>query len=194
MVAVPSVLFVLLFLVIHLLDRSFLLQPMSLSRDGRHAALGYLLFTSLVLVACGQCLMFWIARRYIEFVILLMATGLLIFVAVTPSQDSTHIVASLVLLGFIFLFYAVRLYLADSFWFFVHLMSPIGLAALAAIKPSYGLVQKCVILYAVLLINIDCWCMLGTLWFPRKEEPVQKKRIKQKRRRKKSQPRPGNEM
>ncbi len=165
---------------------------MSLSRDGKHATLGYILFATLTMVGLGQCLMYWIARRKIEFVVQLVALGMLIFVAVTPSRDSDHTVASLILLVFIFVFYAIRLYFASSIWFFAHLMAPVALAALAAVKQSYGLVQKSVILYSVLLINIDCWCMLGTLWFPRREKPVRRKRFSYKLSRKKNQPRPGS--
>ena len=119
--------------------------------------------------------------------------ALLVFVALTPSQNGDHTVASLLLLGLIYIFYAVRLYLASSLWFFAHLFAPILLAWIALTKQSYGIVQKTVILYSVLTINLDCWCVLGTVWFPRLQEksPRGTKRYRYKLEMKPGSKRPG---
>ena len=191
MVIVPTVLFLLMFVVIHLLDPTFIGKPLSMSRDGGYATLGYVIFGLLACIGAGQCGMYWIARRFIEFAVLLLAVGLLVFVAVTPSQNGDHTCASLLLLGFIYLFYAVRLYLSSSIWFFAHLLAPILIVALAAVKQNYGIVQKAVILYSVLTINLDCWCVLGTVWFPRPQDgevpDKRKKRFRYKLKRKRVQ-------
>jgi hypothetical protein len=189
-VIVPTVLFLLMFVVIHLLDPTFIGKPLSMSRDGKLAMLGYVIFGLLACIGVGQCAMYWIARRFIEFAVLLLALGMLIFVAVTPTQDGDHTFASLVLLGFIYLFYAIRLYLSSSIWIFAHLLAPIVIVAIAAVKQNYGIVQKAVILYSVLTINLDCWCVLGTVWFPRRqdEEPaMNKKRYRYKLKKKRVQ-------
>src|SRR5205085_5057965 len=85
-----------------------------------------------------------------------VALVLLTVVALTPSWDADHGVASLLLLLVIFVYYFARLYAADSPWLFAHVAVPVVVFLVTAATFSYGIWQKGLIVYFVVAVNLDC--------------------------------------
>jgi hypothetical protein len=130
-----------------------LAQPLSMFRDGEQAWLGYVLFATLLLVSI------WYTRDVIrageeeEAVIAGLAALLLFIVAVTPSLDGFHILSSFLLMLLLFGHYWRLLRDSGSPWIIFHVLVPFALVLLSGCH-SYGLWQKCLILYLVALANL----------------------------------------
>lgn len=160
MVLIPSVVFLLLLLGLQLADPGLVVEPLSRFRDGRWAAAGYALFVLLFLVGVGQVWAYARLGRQREIVVPVVALGLLGVVALTPSFDTDHGVASALLMGLVFGWYLVRLAAAGSGWAFVHGAVPVVLLVAVAVGRSYGVWQKGLIVYYVLAVNLDCLAAL----------------------------------
>jgi len=148
-----TLLFLLLLVVAHKLgnpDR-LLDQPLSLFRDGDLAALGYALFA--LLVAMGALATTTAARasHWGEMVLFCVITFLLVVIALTPSYDSLHNLCVALAILLAFLYFAA--FLAEGLWLAVHCSFPIVLATITAFH-SYGLWQKSLIIYLVMLLNV----------------------------------------
>jgi hypothetical protein len=154
-VRIASAAFVLLLLGAHTtgdLDQC-LGQPLSLFRDGEQAPLGYLLFAALLVVALLYTRDLIRAGEEEEAVTAGLAALLLFLVAVTPSWQVFHLLSSLLLLLVLFGHYWRLLRDAGSPWLIFHSAVPFVLVVLSGCH-SYGLWQKCVILYLVALANV----------------------------------------
>lgn len=156
MVHVASALFVVALVVVHLTDKEALHRPLSTFRDGPASWAGYVLFALLFGMGVGHVALYARARQVGGMVVPALCLALLAFVALTPSFDGGHIAASFALLGLVFVYYAVRLYLLSSPWLFAHLAAPVLIGAVAVPFLSYGVVQKGLILYFVFAVNVDC--------------------------------------
>jgi hypothetical protein len=75
-----------------------------------------------------------------------------------------YTLAAFVLLGFVFGWYALRLYRVSSPWLLVHLAVPLLL--MVHLASSYGVWQKMMIAYFLLAANIDCLLATGRLTLP----------------------------
>lgn len=181
MVHVASALFVVALVVVHLVNREVLHRPLSTFRDGPASWVGYVLFALLLWMGAGHAAIYVRGRQYGGLIVPLLCLVLLAFVALTPSFDGVHIVASLVLLAVVFAYYAVRLYRVSSPWLFAHLAAPVLIGAAAVPILSYGVVQKGLILYFVFAVNVDCMLMTGRLWLPGPEDFERPKKKGEKR-------------
>jgi hypothetical protein len=147
-----SVLFLVLLAAVHLAAPDAVEQPLSLFRDRPWPAAGYALFALLILV--GVLHVRAAVRSGNTVVVPCVGVGLLAVVALTPSFDLDHAWAAFALMGLMFLYYALRLYLAQSPWLFAHLAFPV-LLAVATSFSSYGVWQKGFIAYFLLAVNLD---------------------------------------
>lgn len=131
-----------------------LARPLSLFREEATSPIGWWLFG--LLLAAGVILVQLLLRMrwFFDALMLLVATGLLAFVAATPSLDADHLVVSGVLLLALYLYYAVLFHRLESRWLWLHLPMPILLVFLTQ-RHSYGLWQKSLILYFLLVINLQ---------------------------------------
>jgi hypothetical protein len=153
--------------------------PLSLMRDGPTGWLGYAMFAFLVGISALQCIALTRAKREWDAGICWIGTVLLVFVALTPSVDFWHLFASVILLSLLYSYYAFSLRNAGSIWLIPHLVSPIILVLLTKYH-SYGLWQKSLIVYLVLIANIHHW-LLGRGYI----KPIQERyRYRSQRRRK----------
>lgn len=128
-------------------------QPLSVFRDGEQGWLGYLLFATLLSVSVLYVGGLIRAGKENEAVTAGLAAGLLFLVAVTPSVQGFHLLCSLLLLLLLFGHYWRLLRASGSPWFILHAVAPF-LLVLATGCHSYGLWQKCLILYVVVLVNV----------------------------------------
>jgi hypothetical protein len=128
-------------------------QPLSLFRDGEQAWLGYLLFAALLLVGLLYTRDLIRAGKEEEAVTAGLAALLLFIVAVTPSWQAFHLLSSLLLLLLLFGHYWRLLRASRSHWLVFHVAAPFALVLLSGCH-SYGLWQKCMILYLVALANV----------------------------------------
>lgn len=133
--------------------RRQLSRPLSMFRDGDQAALGYALFATLFVVALLYCRALARARREVEAGGAVFVVLLFVLVAVTPSTAGFHHLCSLLLLGTLFLYYALLLRASDSPWLLGHLAVPILLAMVTQLH-SYGLWQKSLVVYFLMLANV----------------------------------------
>jgi hypothetical protein len=130
-----------------------LAEPLSMFRDGEQAWLGYVLFATLLLVIIWYARDVYQAGEKEEAVIAGLAALLLFIVAVTPSLEGFHILSSFLLLLLLFGHYWRLLRDAGSPLTTFHVMMPVALVFLSGCH-SYGLWQKCLILYLVALANL----------------------------------------
>ncbi len=123
-------------------------------REEAGSPVGWLLFG--LLLAAGVILVQLLLRMrwFIDALMLLFAAGLLAFVAATPSLDSDHLVVSGVLLLSLYLYYTILFHRLESRWLWLHLPMPLLLLFLTRLH-SYGLWQKSLILYYLLVINLQ---------------------------------------
>jgi hypothetical protein len=126
---------------------------LSFFREGESWLVGYLLFG--ILFAQGTMLIRRLVRDPNEeasYSIYCGVFGLLIIVAATSSTDPVHLIASLAILGLLFLLYACVLNERGHPWLRWHLLTPF---AFLAVPPHgcFGSWEKAMILYLVLLIN-----------------------------------------
>ncbi len=130
-----------------------LAEPMSMFRDGEQAWLGYVLFAALLLVSVVYVRDVIRAGEEEEAVIAGLAALLLFVVAVTPSFQGFHILSSFLLMLLLFGHYWRLLRDSGSRWLIFHVSVPFALVLLSGCH-SYGLWQKCLILYLVALVNL----------------------------------------
>lgn len=155
-----STVFLLVLLAMHgLAGAEAVALPLSMFRDGRLAVLGYLAF--LCLIAIGP-LMVWASWRSGELATAWfygVGTGLLVYVAVTPSEAAGHSLCSLGLLLAFYVYYA-RMLLDDiSLWVFPFLLVP---GVLALVTLSFGPWQKSLIVFYLVVANIHYHLLAGT--------------------------------
>ncbi len=136
----------------HLRDPSELSQPLSSFRDGPYRAWGFTLFGLLTFIGLKWIWTLIRTGNISDMIGVAPALPLLGFVALTESQDGWHLLASFVLLGWILLFFAAKLWEEENWWVFAHLLMPIAIALTIQFH-SFGLWQKSLIAYFVLLIN-----------------------------------------
>jgi hypothetical protein len=154
MVKSASAAFVLLLLCAHGVGdfNKRLAEPLSMFRDGEQAWLGHVLFAVLLLVMLVYARDAFRAGEEQEAIIAGLAALLLLIVAVTPSFDGFHVLSSFLLLLLLFAHYWRLLRESGSAWFIVHVLAPFALVLPGC--HSYGLWQKCLIVYLVGLANL----------------------------------------
>lgn len=131
-----------------------LARPLSLFREKTDSPIGWLLF-ALLLAAGGILVQLLLRMRwFLDALVLLVATVLLAVVAATPSLDSGHMFVSGILLFSLYIYYAILFYRLASRWLWLHLPIPVLLLFLTQLH-SYGLWQKSLILYYLLVINLQ---------------------------------------
>ncbi|MCI0642888.1 MAG: hypothetical protein L0Y72_21455 [Gemmataceae bacterium] len=133
-------------------------QPLSMFRDGDFRPVGYALFALLTAIGALPLLSHYIAGRYGSAAVFALGLGFLLVVVATPSLNPLHEAASTLLLLLLFTYYAGALTAARSGWLFLHMAVPILLLPLLAW--GYGPWQKGLIVYLLLVINID-WHVCG---------------------------------
>jgi hypothetical protein len=150
-----SAAFVLLLLVAHGVGDlgQSLGQPLSVFRDSEQAWLGYLLFAALLLIGLLYTVALIRAGKEEEAVSAGLAALLLFIVAVTPSLEGFHLLCSLLLVMLLFGHYWRLLRASGSPWLIPYSLAPLVLVLVTGCY-SYGLWQKCLILYIVVLANI----------------------------------------
>lgn len=124
-------------------------RPLSMFRDGPAAWLGYLLFSLLLLLLALYATRLWRRGHEPEAIISGFAGALLVLVAATPSANAFHECFALQLFLLLYAYYGVLLYRTELICFVFHLVAPLALAMLTNFH-SYGLWQKCYIVYFVL--------------------------------------------
>jgi hypothetical protein len=127
-----------------------LARPLSTFRDDGAGWLGYPLFGALLLVGVFYTRALVRSRREAEAAIAAFAVLLLLAVAATPTLAAFHELCALLLLLLLFAYDALLLYRAESVLLGLHLAAPLALA-LATHLRSYGMWQKCLIAYFVLI-------------------------------------------
>jgi hypothetical protein len=128
-------------------------QPLSMFRDGEQWLLGYSLFAVLLLLGVPMIHALVQLRRDSATGLFSVAAVLLALVAVTPSWDAFHVLASLVLIVLLYGYYAHLLHAARSAGLLPHLAAPV-LLLFATQFHSYGAWQKGLIVYFVGVINV----------------------------------------
>lgn len=123
--------------------------PMSRLRDGELAWLGYLAFTSLA--ALGALYLGGLVRHRQgdDAAVAAFSLVLLAVVAMTPSDNGLHLNFALLLLAYVYVFYGLLLHRSGHPLLTAHLAAPIILAVATRVQ-TYGVFQKCLILYFVL--------------------------------------------
>lgn len=147
-----SALFLAVLLAIHALaGAEAAALPLSMFRDGRFAALGYIAFLCLIPMGPLMVSVSWRSAAYGNASFYALGTGLLVFVAVTPSLGLGHVFCSLVLLLTFYVYYARVLLDEVNVWVFPHVVMP-GVLALAT--RNFGLWQQVLIAYFLLIANV----------------------------------------
>jgi hypothetical protein len=170
---IATALFLVLLAAAHVGDPDAVDRPLSLFREER-PAVGYSLFGLLALVGGLHLRTYYRLGLRRELFAPVASVVLLAVVALTPSPDTGHTVAALVLLGLVFGWYALRLYRVASPWLVAHLAVPLLLAVHLA--SSYGVWQKLVVMYFLLAANIDCLLATGRLNLPGPDDFNRKRR------------------
>ncbi|HMP02938.1 MAG TPA: hypothetical protein PKD86_09835 [Gemmatales bacterium] len=153
-------------------------RPLSEFRDGSAASLAAAVFTCLGLVGALHLAQLVRTGRLGQAFICTVACGLFTYVALTPSDDTAHLLASLVLLSLVYTHFALLLRWQGSGWLFIHLAVPVALLTLLGVG-GYGLWQKSVITYFVTLLVIQAWLLgaeEGQGFVRRERTPVRRKR------------------
>jgi hypothetical protein len=141
--------FLALFVCAHLADLrgDAYTRPLSMFRDYDPAWIGYALFGLLIAIGLETARTAFRLRSEIHTFMYLLMTGLLAFVAATPSTGEWHQICAIVAMAIMFVYYAVLLYHGDElFWLVMHLLSP-SFALMASHYESYGVFQKGMIVY-----------------------------------------------
>jgi hypothetical protein len=128
-------------------------EPLSMFRDGEQGWLGYLLFASLLVLGWLYTAALIRAGEEDEAVSAGLAGLLLVTVAMTPSFEGFHLLCSAALLLLLFLHYWRLLRESESPWLVLHVLAPFALVLVSGYH-SYGLWQKSLILYFVVLATI----------------------------------------
>jgi uncharacterized membrane protein YccC len=153
---VPSLLFVMLTVLAHVLEPELLRHPLSFSRDGVAAGVGRAAFVALSLAIGGYVVVYLRAAASVRRFVFgpLVAAVLMLVVTVTPTKNLLHDVAAGGLLVWTTLFFAVRM-LDVSPWraggFLAAVVIGVGLVLL--VGPQWS--QKLLVLIQVVAMNID---------------------------------------
>jgi hypothetical protein len=124
-----------------------LLRPLSLFRDVEPEWIGYALFGALLGLGAATVRTALRVECEGQAALYVFATAILAAVTATPSNDLWHLEFSVMMMAAMFINFAVLLYLNDQmFWMVMHLLTPTVLMW-ATNLVSYGLWQKCLILY-----------------------------------------------
>lgn len=127
--------------------------PMSMFRDGDRAWVGYVLFGILLLIGLMHVRALIRRGKEEEAIIVGIAVGLLLFVAVTPSLDVLHVIASLILLGML-VYHCVKVFeQASPYLAGLFAIALLGVLAIGAVY-GYGPMQKGLIVLIVLSVNV----------------------------------------
>lgn len=148
-----SLAFVLILTGLHLRDPSELSSPLSSFRDGPQRMWGFTLFGLLAFIGLTWLWTLIRTRSVSDLIAVAPALPLLGFVALSDSMDGWHLFASLVLLGWLLLFFAAKLHEEESGLLFLHMAMPVVIALTIQFH-SFGLWQKSLIAYFVLAINL----------------------------------------
>jgi hypothetical protein len=152
-VKAATALFLAAFVRAHLSVEETVPLPLSQLRDGRDAWLGHLMFAALIALA-GTHAWSQLQRGYGgEALSTAVAAALLVFVALSPSFDAFHILASLLLLTLLFIQNARLLRELGLGWMAFHLLVP-TILLWASRQYGYGVWQKGLILYLLTLTNL----------------------------------------
>jgi uncharacterized membrane protein len=155
-VGVPSLAFLVLALLAHILELELLQHPLSFARDGSAAGFGWAAFVALCLAIGGYVVVYLRAatprRRFVFGP--LVAVLLVVVVTVTPTNNHLHDVAAGALLVWAALFFAVRR-LDVSPWraggFLLAVV--IGVGSVLLVGPQWS--QKLLVLIQVAAMNVD---------------------------------------
>jgi hypothetical protein len=130
-------------------------RPLSMFRDYSPAWVGYAMFAILVAIGSITAVTAFRAQAYLQCGVYVFGTVLLTIVAATPSNSFNHLQISLLLMAIIFANFAARLWMNDEyFWFAIHAFAPTILALLTKLE-SFGIWQKALVVYFVLVVVID---------------------------------------
>src|SRR5262245_56028611 len=147
--------FVLLLILAHTLGDTdqLLAEPLSRFRDGQCPAVGYALFGLLGVIAALVNIASVRARREVEVLVFSAATFFLAVIAVTPSDDALHGLCTFMLLALLYGYFALLINATNSGLLIAYVPMPVVLLAATGFH-SYGLWQKILIVYLLVLINI----------------------------------------
>lgn len=149
-------LFVTLLLIVHFFDLQENLddRPLSTLRDYDPKWIGYLLFALLVGIGSEAAITARRAKAWHHMGTYVAMNGLLTLVVFTPSWSGFHDVCAFGLLGLLYTYYFLILYVNDRFFLcWLHVFSPILLFMDAGFS-SFGAWQKEVIVYFVVAVII----------------------------------------
>jgi hypothetical protein len=170
-----TALFLILLAAAHVGDPDAVDRPLSLFREER-PVVGYSLFGLLALIGGLHLRTYYRLGLGRELFAPAASMVLIAVIALTPSPDTGHTLAAFALLGFVFGWYALRLYRVSSPWLVVHLAVPLLLVVHLA--SSYGVWQKLMIAYFLFAANIDCLLATGRLNLPGPDDFDRKPRRK----------------
>jgi hypothetical protein len=152
--------------------------PLSMFRDGRFAALGYLAFLTLIVIGLLMVHASHRSGQNKTAVFYAVATVLLLVLAATPSWGPFHVFWSLVLPLLFYVYYTRLLLGTGSVWVPLHLAIPVVLV-LATRYHSFGAWQKSLIAYFLLVVNIH----YHILWHLGPSRPRVRRRVSSLRKR-----------
>ncbi len=139
------------------------LRPLSMFRDYDPAWIGYTLFAVLVAIGLAAARTAYRVEAELPMAAYLLFTALLTVIAATPSVDALHTTCSLFVMVGMFFYYLGVFYRNDSFFLlFMHLIAP-SILMLASRLESYGVWQKGMILYFLLVVIIHEDSLASTL-------------------------------
>jgi hypothetical protein len=156
LVLVPSLSFIILAVVAHVVEPELLREPLSFSRDGRAAAVGWAAFVALTLAIWGYVVVYLRALAPVRRFVFgpLVAAVLMTAVTATPTRNHLHDVAAGSVLVWTTIFFAVRM-LDVSPWRaggFVAAVA-VGVGSVLMIGPQWS--QKLLVLIQVAAMNLD---------------------------------------
>ena len=154
-IKLASLVFFALLIYVHLACSPYdtLEWPLSAFRDSECGPLGYALFGALALVSAIYSVDL---KRFSDPVEALDTIGfgvILLIAAVSPARWMLHRGSAGLLLVCGYVFFAIQLYRRDRRLMLIHLCAPLVLAVWAGLH-SYGLWQKAMISYFVVMANI----------------------------------------
>jgi len=129
-----------------------LMQPLCGFREGDLGQLGFALIGAIMLVGVLYLIGLKQASCPAEAANIIGAGVLLLIVAATPSHWPLHTSSAVILLAFVFAYFASLLYRSGSHLLYAHLAFPLLLAI--ATKFQYGIWQKSLICYFIAAIVV----------------------------------------
>ena len=142
------------------LDGSVLSQPLSMFRDGDQWLVGVVLFLLLITIGAVLIRTLWSLRGHAGASVLAVSLMLLLIVAITPSVNDLHNVCAFGLLSLAGLYFTIWLNLEKPSWLWPHL-AVTAIILFGAAFYSYGFWQKSLIVYLVVLMNVQFSVLRG---------------------------------